>query len=137
MILREKSERIYAVLPLARETESVRINGSRASGVRRPERPLNKTLRLGGKVEPAKLLKPLRPPYPASAVARGVEGSVVVYATIHTDGTVSYPIVLESPDPDLESEALQTVGKVRYEPMKLNGHPVQCQVTIVLDFKLA
>jgi TonB family protein len=65
-----------------------------------------------------------------------VEGAVVVYATIHTDGRVSDPIVLESPDPDLEREALQTVRKARYEPMKLNGHPVQCQVTVVLDFKL-
>ena len=87
-------------------------------------------------MEPAKLLQPLRPAYPASAVARGVEGSVVVYATIHIDGTVSDPLVLESPDLDLEKEALQTVGKLRYEPMKLNGHAVQCQVTIILDFKL-
>jgi TonB family protein len=136
VILGGKSERVYAVLPLARETESVQINASPASGVRRSESHLNKSLRLGGKVEPAKPLQPLRPAYPASAVARGVEGSVVVYATIHTDGTVSDPLVLESPDPDLEREALQTVGKLRYEPMKLNGHPVQCQVTVVLDFKL-
>ena len=90
----------------------------------------------GGKVEPAKPLQPLRPAYPASAVARGVEGSVVLYATIRTDGAVSDPIVLESPDPDLEKEALQTAWTLRYQPMKLNGHPVQCQVTIILDFKL-
>lgn len=136
VILGGKSERVYAVLPLARESESVQISASRGSGVRKPERSMNRTLRLGGKVEPAKLLQPLRPAYPASAVARGVEGSVVIYATIHADGTMSDPIVLESPDPDLEREALQTVGKLRYEPMKLNGHPVQCQVNIVLDFKL-
>ncbi len=136
VILEGKSERVYAVLPLARESESVQINASRSSGVRKPARSMNRALRLGGKVEPATLLQPLRPAYPTSAVARGVEGSVVIYATIHADGTVSDPIVLESPDHDLEREALQTVGKLRYEPMKLNGHPVQCQVNIVLDFKL-
>lgn len=136
VMLGGKPERVYAVLPLARETESVQINARPASGVRKSESSVSKAVRLGGKVEPAKPLQPLRPAYPASAVARGVEGSVVLYATIHTDGAVSDPIVLESPDPDLEKEALQTASKLRYQPMKLNGHPVQCQVTIILDFKL-
>jgi len=136
VMLGGEPERVYAVLPLARETESVQIHARPARGVRKSERPESKAVRLGGKVEPAKLLQPLRPAYPPSAVARGMEGSVVLYATIRTDGTVSDPIVLESPDADLEKEALQTAWKLRYQPMKLNGHPVQCQVTIILDFKL-
>ena len=136
VMLGEASERIYAVLPLARESESVQIHGRPASGVRKSERSESKAVRLGGKVEPAKPLQPLRPAYPANALARGVEGSVVLYATIRTDGAVSDPIVLESHDPDLEREALQTARKLRYQPMKLNGHPVQCQVTIILDFQL-
>jgi TonB family protein len=136
VMLGAESERVYVVLPLARESESVQIHAHPASGVRKSERSVSKAIRLGGKVEPAQPLQPLRPAYPAGAVARGVEGSVVLYATIHTDGAVSDPIVLESPDPDLEKEALQTVSKLRYQPMKLNGHPVQCQVTIILDFKL-
>lgn len=136
VMLGGEPERVYAVLPLARESESVQINARPASGVRKSESSVSKSVRLGGNVEPAKPLQPLRPAYPASAVARGVEGSVVLYATIRTDGAVSDPIVLESPDPDLEKEALQTASKLRYQPMKLNGHPVQCQVTIILDFKL-
>ena len=136
VMLGGEPERVYAVLPLARQTESVQINARPASGVRESKRSVSKAVRLGGKVEPAKPLQPLRPAYTASAVARGVEGSVVLYATIRTDGAVSDPIVLESPDPDLEKEALQTAWTLRYQPMKLNGHPVQCQVTIILDFKL-
>ena len=136
VMLGGKSERVFAVLPLARETESVQISAHPVSGVPRAERSVSQTVRPGGKVEPAVLLQPLRPAYPASAVARGVEGSVVLYATIHADGAVSDPMVLESPDLDLEREALQTAGKLRYHPMKLNGHPVQCQVIIILDFKL-
>jgi TonB family protein len=136
MLEGKEPARVYAVLPLARETESVQINARLASGVRKSERSVSKAVPLGGKVEPAKSLQPLRPAYPASAVARGVEGTVVLYATINTDGAVSAPIVLESPDPDLEKEALQTAWKLRYQPMKLNGHPIQCQVTIILDFRL-
>jgi TonB family protein len=136
VMLGAEPARVYAVLPIARETESVQISARSTSSEPKSERSVSKAVHIGGKVEPAKLLQPPRPAYPASAVARGAEGSVVVYATIHTDGAVSDPIVLESPDPDLEKEALQTASKLRYEPMKLNGHPVPCQVTIILDFKL-
>ena len=76
VILGSESERVYPVLPLARESEAVRISGRPASGSRKPEKPLSKESRSGGRVEPAKLLQPLRPAYPAGALARGVEGSV-------------------------------------------------------------
>jgi TonB family protein len=136
VILGSESERVYPVLPLARESEALRINGRPASGSHKPEKPLSKESRLGGRVEPAKLLQPLRPAYPAGALARGVEGSVVLYATINTAGAVSDLIVLESPDPELDEEALRTARILHYQPMKLNGHPVPCQLTILLDFKL-
>ena len=134
--LDSESQRVYAVLPLARESESVQIHATPSSAVPKSEMRMNKAARLGGTVEPAQPLQPLRPAYPAGAAARGVQGSVVLYATIQTDGAVADPIVLESPDADLEKEALQATSKLRYQPMKLNGHPVPCQVTIVLDFKL-
>ena len=136
VIVGKGGERVYAVLPLARESESVQINAQLASGVRRSERQSRKGGHGGGQVEPAVLLQPLRPAYPPSAIARGVEGTVVLYATINTDGAVSNPIVLESPDADLEKEALHATQKLLYQPMKLNGRPVPCQVTIAFDFKL-
>ena len=136
VLLGKEGERVYAVLPFARETESVRVNAGLAPGFRKSEKLSGKPGHRGGQVEPAISLQPLRPAYPPSAKARGVEGTVVLYATINTDGAVSDPIVLESADPDLEKETLQATRKLLYQPMKLNGHPVQCQVTIILDFKL-
>ena len=136
VLVGKEGERVYAVLPLAHETESVQINARPASGVRKSERLSAKAAHWGGQVEPAISLQPLRPAYPPSAIARGAEGTVVVYATINIDGAVSDPVVLESADPDLEKEALQATRKLLYQPMKLNGHPVPCQVTIILDFKL-
>ncbi|MBZ5686045.1 MAG: TonB family protein [Acidobacteriia bacterium] len=135
VVVGKEEKRVYAVLPLARETESVQINARLASGVRKSERISGKAGHWGGQVEPAILLQPLRPAYPPSAIAQGTQGTVVLYATIKTDGSVSDPIVLESADPDLEKEALQATRKLLYQPMKLNGHPVPCQVTIILDFK--
>ena len=132
----KNSARVYAVLPIARESESVQINSRLAPGVHKSGPTVSRAVRLGGKVEPARLLQPLRPAYPPSVVARGVEGPVVLWATIDTEGAVIDPVVLESPDPELEKEALQKAQKLRYQPMKLNGHPVQCQLTIILDFKL-
>jgi hypothetical protein len=116
VILGEKSERVYAVLPLARESESVQIHASRASSVPRSEKSVNRTLQLGGKVEPAELMQPLRPAYPTGAGARGVEGAVVVYATIHTDGRVSDPIVLDSPDPDWRGKPCKRLGRHATSP---------------------
>jgi len=136
VLVGKAGERVYAVLPLARESEAVQINARLASGVRRSERPPGKAGHSGGQVEPAISLQPLRPAYPPSAIARGVEGVVVLYATINTNGAVSDPIVLESADQDLEKEALQATRDLLYQPMKLNGHPVPCQVTILFDFKL-
>ena len=134
--LGDKEERVYAVLPLARETDSVQINARLAAGVQKSERNSAKAGHWGGQVEPAIVLQPLRPAYPSSAAARGVEGTVVLYATINTDGTTSDPIVLESADPALEKEALLATRTLHYQPMKLNGHPVPCQITIILNFKL-
>ncbi len=135
VLVGKQEKRVYAVLPLARESESVQINARLANTVRKSARIASKARRWGGQVEPAVLLQPLRPAYPPSASARGAEGTVVLYATINTDGGVSDPIVLESADPDLEKEALQATRKLLYQPMKLNGHPVPCQVTIILDFR--
>jgi TonB family protein len=136
VLVGKEAERVYAVLPLARETESVQINARLASGVPKSERLSEKGGHWGGRVEPATPLHQLKPAYPPSAIARGAAGAVVLYATINTEGGVSDPIVLESADPDLEKEALQATRKLLYQPMKLNGHPVPCQVTIIFDFKL-
>jgi outer membrane biosynthesis protein TonB len=35
----------------------------------------------------------------------------------------------------LEAEARRTVAEMRYEPMKLNGRPIECEIELVFDFK--
>lgn len=70
--------------------------------------------------------------YPADAVAKRVEGSVVLEATLSDDGTVVDAVVLNGPE-ELRSAALQSVlnwhyAKTASTPRKVN---------ISVDFKLA
>lgn len=131
--------RVYVVLSLAHMTDSVQVGAQLGSSVRRAERSTGQAHRTGGsggKVEPARLLVPLRPIYPVGAAARGVDGTVVIYAKIRADGSLSDSIVLVSPDTELEREALRAAANLRYQPMKLNDHPVDCRVIISVEFRL-
>jgi TonB family protein len=127
--------RVYAVLALPRMLEAVRIETSLSPGVHHAEIP-PASRRVGGKVVGPTPLQPLRPRFPPGAAGRGIQGVVVLHVRVGTDGAPGEPIVLESPDPDLEKEVLRAVASLRYAPMKLNGRAVECYVTIVCDFKL-
>jgi TonB family protein len=136
VILKDAPERVYAVLPLAHAEDSVEINAQLPPGVQRGAAAAIKATRAGGRIEPAKLLVFRPPAFPAGTVSRGVEGAVVLIATMKVDGILSEALVLESPDYELEQAALESVKKWRYQPMKLNGQPVEGQITIILSFRL-
>jgi TonB family protein len=135
MLEGNEQARVYAVLPLARVFEEVQTNAQLPAGTQKGA-AAEPASRAGGRVEPAKALEPPRPAYPPGAAARGLEGSVALFATIKTDGSVSDVVVLKSPDQALAEEAIPAVKKSRYQPMKLNGRPVETQMTIVFNFRL-
>jgi len=136
VVLENHPQHVYVVLPLARQSDAVQVNAIGRQRTHERDAPASKTRGEGGQVDPAELLQPLRPVYPIASKNRGIEGAVVVFATISTSGSVENPVVIESPDPDLEQEALRSARELLYRPMRLNGHPVPCQVTILFDFKL-
>ncbi len=128
--------RVHAILPLGRMTDGIRIDARLAPGVERRTSRRPAAARQGGKVEPAKLLKISTPVYPPGADARGVEGPVVIFATIRADGSVADPVVICSPEPEFEGESVAAVKRWRYRPMMLNGRAVETQVTITLQYHL-
>jgi len=87
-------------------------------------------------VEPPQPLSPPRPVYPPGAASRGVDGAVVLFATIKTDGSVDNIVVMESPDAELQQEAIRAFKKCRYQPAKLNGQVIEDQITIAFNFLL-
>lgn len=132
-----ETARVYPVLPLGSVTETVVVSFDPPRGA--PPSPAAPVLavRAGGRLEPAKLLAQQRPPYPEKARARGAQGVVVLQATIKTDGSLSEPLVIHSPDPDLATAALEAVRQWRYQPTRLNSQPMETLTTISISYQPA
>jgi TonB family protein len=75
------------------------------------------------------------PVYPPAAVAAGVEGIVVLEATIGPTGEVTDVEVVRSV-PLLDAAAIAAVGAWRYTPVLVDGKPVRLQMTVSVDFTL-
>jgi TonB family protein len=94
-------------------------------------------IRVGGNVQPPRLVMQRRPAYPESARQLGIEGSVQLRAVISVDGS---PMNLEAVNtdvhPDLVQAALDAVKQWRYQPTLLNGQPVEVVTTVTVAFRL-
>lgn len=76
------------------------------------------------------------PVYPPEAVTAGVEGIVVLKATIGPTGDV-LDVEVQRSVPLLDEAAISAVREWRYEPMLVDGDPVRVQMTVSVDFTLA
>ena len=92
-------------------------------------------VRVGGKIKPPAKTVDVPPVYPAMAIAARVEGTVIIEATIDTDGRVQSARVLRS-IPLLDTAALTAVGQWAYSPSLLNGVPVPVIMTVTVTFRL-
>ncbi|GGH05973.1 energy transducer TonB [Silvibacterium dinghuense] len=81
------------------------------------------------------LLNPIQPVYPAIAKAARISGTVVVEATISTNGTVIHAHAVSGP-PMLVGAAVDAVSRARYQPYQLSGQPVEVQTTVSVVFRL-
>jgi TonB family protein len=80
-------------------------------------------------------IKDVPPVYPAAARATGVQGLVVIEATINEQGGVERPRVLRS-IPLLDQAALDAVSQWRFKPILFNGAPLSIVVTLTVPFRL-
>jgi len=90
----------------------------------------------GGSVTAPRLVSQVRPTYTADALARRVQGTVVLAAVVTVDGVPAQIRVVRSLDADLDTRAIDAVGLWRFDPGRLAGRPVNVLVTIVLDFTI-
>lgn len=110
-------------------------------GKRGPSRPAGaptlKPIRVGGMVQPVKLISKVSPDYPADAQAEGVEGTVLLRAIVSKDGSLLHvTLVNDSVDQRLVRAAMAAVPLWRYQPTLLNGEPVEVITTIDVTFRL-
>jgi protein TonB len=81
------------------------------------------------------LLEKTMPQYPTIAKTAGIQGVVVLQATISQNGLIQNLRVISGP-PMLQRAAMDAVRSWRYKPYLLNGQPVEVETTINVVFKL-
>jgi periplasmic protein TonB len=103
----------------------------RVVAVSAPERKM----RVSEGVSAGMLLAPIRPVYPSIARAAGVQGVVVIEATISKAGAIEGLRVMSGPAM-LRPAAIEAIQSARYRPYLLNGQPTEVQTTITMNFKM-
>ncbi|MEG0808497.1 MAG: M56 family metallopeptidase, partial [Alistipes sp.] len=74
--------------------------------------------------------------YPAEALAKGIQGRVVLTFVIEKDGSVSNVKVLQSPDKILSDESIRILShSPRWSAGKQRGEPVCVKYTLPVDFR--
>jgi TonB family protein len=90
----------------------------------------------GGRIRPPRKIKDVRPVYPENLQAAGVAGTVVLSATIGTDGMVKDAEVLKSAHPDLDLAAIEAVRQWQFDGTLLNCVPSEVTMNVSLNFNV-
>jgi protein TonB len=75
------------------------------------------------------------PAYPADLIHDQVEGVVVLYAVIQTDGSVGEIRVLQGVHRRLDASAVAALAKWHFEPARKNGRPIPLQAVVKVPFR--
>jgi TonB family protein len=128
---------VAVTLALGQVNENINVTAAgKKTAARTSEAPVR--IRVGGNVQATQLVRQVKPAYPESARAAGIEGTVVLQATIGTDGALKSVRVLNAQiDPDLAQAALSAVQQWLYKPSLLNGEPAEITTTITMNFTLS
>ncbi len=109
------------------------FRGSRPAAVVHPEN--RGPARVSSGVMTGLLINRTAPPYPVIARVAGVQGTVILQATISRSGTIENLRVI-SGQPMLQQAALDAVKTWRYRPYLLNGQPIEVETTVNVVFSL-
>lgn len=124
-------------LPMGRIQETLEIVGSKPRPAAIPSAGAPQRVRVGGNVQPSRLIVQEKPVYPQELQDQGIEGTVVLDAVIGVDGSMLTPQAANtSVHPGLVKAAIDAVSKWRYEPTRLNGQPVEIITSITVRFRL-
>ena len=107
--------------------------GMGTATVVKPETP--RKLSVPSRLMAGNLVVKTMPQYPAIPKAVGIQGTVVLQATISRGGSIENLRVISGP-PMLQQAAIDAVRTWRYKPYLLNGEPVEVETTINVVFNL-
>lgn len=101
-----------------------------------PRKPvISGPVRVGGRVQPPRLVRNIQPIYPPLAKQTRTQGTVVLDCIIDTQGNVTQ-VKLVSGHPLLVEAALDAVRQWKYQPTLLNGQPVAVEMQVTVNFIL-
>jgi protein TonB len=92
--------------------------------------------RMGSGVTAPVLVRQIQPGFTEEALARKIQGEVVVEVIILKDGTVRPVRVIRGLSADLNQKALEAVAQWKFIPAKLKGQPVDLIAQIFVDFNI-
>lgn len=75
------------------------------------------------------------PGYPIELMRSNVQGTVTLYAVIHSDGSVGDIRVLNSPDERLEPFAKSALARWKFHPATRDGKPVALEAVVMIPFR--
>jgi bla regulator protein blaR1 len=73
--------------------------------------------------------------YPEAARKKNIQGTVTLDVVVGADGKVKSVKVADGPK-QLTKAAANAVKEWQYQPMMLNGKPIEVETTVALTFKL-
>ena len=88
------------------------------------------------RITPPKKTRHVNPVYPDAAQRAGVQGIVVLDATIGTGGCVGRLSVVRGVDPRLDLAALLAVMRWRFSPTLVDGRPAAVVMTATVQFSV-
>jgi len=97
--------------------------------------PVQASVHLSSKLVEGNLIYKNIPQYPIIAKTAGIQGTVVLQATISKAGTIEGLRVISGPA-ILQQAAIDAVKNWRYRPYLLNQQPVEVETTVNVIFKL-
>lgn len=80
-------------------------------------------------------LSKVDPAYPATLMRDRIEGTVILYAVIHSDGSVGDVKVLQGVDDTLDENARDALRKWHFRPGTKNGSPVDLEAVVKIPFR--
>ena len=76
--------------------------------------------------------------YPEAARAKGINGKVLVTATVNVDGSISNPVVAQSLSPECDAEALRVVPLLTgWQPAMRRSRPLAVLIQLPVPFGAA
>ena len=132
----ESIEEIVAALAALQERLQVVLGGLQmASNDPVRDAAVDTPIRIGNGVSPPRKIHDAPPVYPPAARAAGVQGLVILEATVDPTGQVGDINILKSV-PELDEAAIAAVEQWRYEPTVVDGVPVPVSMTLTIHFSL-